>query len=107
MKNHPQITEDMASWTDMDMYSQSLMECVMEEIISGYEAMEFQYGGTMVLKDRCPLTGEDWEQTALLVDTTPSRLSWLEDECRGRDFHRRLQTLLESPVFFRNGEISK
>lgn len=101
------ITDDMADWTDLDLWGQSIIECVTEELITGWEAMEFSYGGSMVLKDTDPLTGEKWEETAMLCDTSLDRLEWLENTVEGKAFHKRLQTILEQPVFFRNGEISK
>ena len=100
------LSDEMADWTDLDLWGQSLMQMVCEELIDGMTATKFSYGGTMIISDTDPLTGERWEEKAMLCDTDIERLNWLEKTDSGKAFHKRLQSITENPIFFRNREKS-
>jgi hypothetical protein len=106
MMKRPRIDEAMAEWSDSDLLAHSILTLVEERLIEPAQAGRLSYGASITLEDIDPLTGVSWKENAVLCDTPPDILHWLESSERGKLFHQRLQTILEQAVFFRRKDKS-
>jgi len=102
----PRIDEAMAEWSDSDLLAHSILALVEERLIDPAQAGRLSYGASITLEDIDPLTGVSWRENAVLCDTAPDILHWIESTEGGRLFHKRLQTILEQAVFFRRRDKS-